>query len=326
MGILLNKSKNYIINGAMDFWQRGTSFAAIAANTYNADRFAYSKTGAMVHTLTRDADVPTFAQSGFIFPFSLRLALTTPDTSLAAGEFCILRHKIEGQIFAPLSNKIMTLSFWVKATIAGTYSVSMRNAAQDRSLVKSFTILAADTWEKKSLTIQHDNSGTWLYDNGSGLDISWTVAAASNLSTASDGVWIAGNFIGLTGQLNGVNTGSTNFRIAGVQLEEGSSASNFERAGGMVINEHTLCKRYYQFLNVYRRRINGSTMFDGADIVPMRVYPTLSGGSITDNGTLVLNAITPTVVGYSDSLYLNGTVVATSGGVHQVVGNLDSEL
>lgn len=323
MGILLNKSKNYVINGAMDYWQRGISFAAIANGTYSADRFVYGKVGTMVHTLSQDTTtVPTIAQSGFVFSSSLRLALTTPQASLGSTDSFGIGHKVEGILAANLSGKTCTISFWIQATLPGTYAFSIRNAAFDRSFVKSFTVNAANTWEKKSITFTHDSSGAWNYSTGIGLNLNWTFACGSSYQ-AGDNIWSSGNFIGVTGMSNGAAAGNTNFRIAGVQLEEGVSASNFERAGGILPQELQLCQRYFQILNVYRRRISATVIFDGADIVPMRIYPALSNGSMTDNGTLTLNAVSTSPF---NSLYFNGTVAATAGGVHQVFGHLDAEL
>lgn len=318
-----NKSKNYIINGAMDYWQRNTTFTSVVTNTYVADRFVYDKVGTMVHTITRDTDVPTLAQAGFVFPYSMRLNLTTPDTSIAATDDCRITQKIEGQVFAPLAAKTTTLSFWVKATLAGTYPVSFRNSANDRSYVTTFVINTSNTWERKTITLTQDQSGTWLYDTGIGLRISISLAGGTSVQAPALNTWLSGNFTSHSSCVNGVNTGATDFKITGIQLEEGQSASNFERAGGNALNELSLCQRYFQILNVYRRRINGTILFDGADIIPMRVYPTLSNGSIIDNGSLQLNSVTQAPF---NSLYFQGTVAATAGGVHQVSGDLDAEL
>jgi len=259
MGILLNKSKNYIINGALDYWQRGTSFAAIANNAYNSDRFVYGKNGTIVHTLSQDTVVvPTLAESGFIFPASLRLALTTPLASLSAANYSLLNYRVEGQVFAPLAGKDFTFSFWVQATLAGTYSVSFRNGAQNRSFVSTYVINAANTWEKKSVTVLHDPSGTWDYATGLGLRIDVTLASGTTFQAPSLNVWNTGNFFSHASCVNGVAAGATNFRIAGIQLEEGTTASGFERAGGNVIIELTLSQRYFE--KSYDLNVNPGTV------------------------------------------------------------------
>jgi hypothetical protein len=247
MGILLNKSKNYIINGAMDYWQRNISFAAAATNTYTADRWEYRKNGTMVHTVSRDVDVPTFAQSGVTFPYSLNMTLTTPQALIGVADSTSIQTTVEGQVFAPLKNKEITISFWVKATLAGQYSVAFRNSGIDWVLVRSYVVNSSNTWEKKTLTITHnDSSGTWNYTTGVGLEVRFTIASGTNVIAPSENVWSNGNYIAVSGQVNGVAAGSTNFKITGIQLEEGQSASNFERAGNNTINELRLCQRYYE--------------------------------------------------------------------------------
>jgi hypothetical protein len=245
MSILLNKGKNYIINGAMDYWQRGASFTSIA-NTYSADRFLYTKAGTAVQNITRDADVPTLAQSGFTFPYSLKSTVTTAQAVIAAGDFVELRHYVEGQFFAPLAGKTMTLSFWIKSSVTGIRSVAFRNAGATRSLIKKFTINAANTWEKKSVTFTHDTTGTWDYGTAVGLFISFPHAMGATYSTATSDIWINGNFAASTDTVNAVAAISSTMLITGIQLEEGQSTSNFERAGENVVNELQLCQRYYE--------------------------------------------------------------------------------
>jgi hypothetical protein len=246
MGILLNKSKNFIINGAMDFWQRGTSFASIANNTYFTDRFQYRKSGTAVHTASRSTDVPTLSQSGFTLPYSMRLNLTNSQNTLLAGAFFEIYQRIEGSVIAPLYGKSMTLSFWVKATRTGKYYISFRNTGGARSLVKSYDVLVTNTWEKKTITINHDTTGTWPSDTSEGLIVGWTIAAGSTFTAPSEDVWYSANYNHGPSQVNGVQTGSTDFFITGIQLEEGVSASNFERAGGEKISDFDLCLRYFE--------------------------------------------------------------------------------
>jgi hypothetical protein len=292
MGILLNKGKNYIINGAMDFWQRGTSFATVANGTYTVDRFQYGKVGTAVHTISRDTDVPTLAQAGVSFPFSLRLNLTTAQASIAAGDYFEIYHKIEGSVITPLYGKTMTLSFWVKANLVGKYYVAFRNGSSNRSLVRSYDILQTDTWEKKTITITHDTTGTWEFGTSTGLLVSWTIASGSTFAAPSENTWFGANYNDGVLQVNGVQSGATNFRIAGVQLEEGVSASNFERAGGLPPGELRLCQRYYEVAEA-GKRFEAGTISGVQDWVPgyfnvdKRVSPILSTVSVSVAGVSV---------------------------------------
>jgi hypothetical protein len=240
---LLNKGKNYIINGAMDFWQRGTSFAAATSGTYAADRFLYMKGVTAAHTISRDTDVPTLSQAGYVLPFSYKLTLTTAQASLSAGQYSGFCQRIEGQVFSTLAGRTMTLSFWVKAALAGTYSVAFSNGTQTRSYVKTYTINAANTWEKKTVTLTHDTTGTWDYTTGTGLQIYFLIA--STVQSLTESAWVDGNAFGFGTQTNGVQASATSFNFTGIMLEEGEQASQFERAGGDISRELLSCQRYY---------------------------------------------------------------------------------
>jgi hypothetical protein len=245
MAIFLNKGKNFIINGAMDFWQRGTSFIS-PSNAYVSDRWFYIKSSTATHTISRSTSVPSLSQSGFIFPSSIRFNLTNPQGTLASNGFVVLEHRIEGIIFAPLASKPITISFWVNATRTGIYSVYFRNQNLTRSFVSTYTINQSNTWEKKSITLTHDTNGTWNYANSIGLHVGFALAAGSSYSIPSLNTWADGDFISHSSCINGVQSGSTDFFITGVQIEEGISASNFERSGGSLSHELQLCQRYFE--------------------------------------------------------------------------------
>lgn len=246
MGIILNRSKNLIINGAMDYWQRALSFVSPSSSTYLADRFEQSKVGSFAHTISRDTDVPSIIEAKYQFPYSMKLVLTTPQDVLAAGDRCTIWQKLEGNTLSPEAGKKLTLSFWVKATLTGIYSVSFRNGAADRSLVRNFEINSSNTWEKKIITITHDTSGTWDYSTGIGMYVGFNLAMGSTYHAPQEDSWLNGNYQGLATQVNGVQTGATNFLVTGIMLNPGEQASGFSRAGGDVVNELILCQRYYE--------------------------------------------------------------------------------
>jgi hypothetical protein len=258
-----NPLQNFIINGNFDFAQRGTSFAAIPAATYHLDRFRYDKSGAMVHTISQDTDVPTLAQSGVRSNFSLRLNLTTPDTSIASTDYCVFEQIIEGSNWALLSEKPCTLSFWVKATLAGIYNVVLKNSGGDRSFVAEYTISNSNTWQKISINVPAHVGGTWNYSNGIGLRVQWILAVGSNYHGTA-GVWNNSSLLGSAGSINGVNTGATDFRIAQVMLNSGNEASSFALAGGTIGGELALCQRYYE-KSYSQNTYPGSTSTAGAE-------------------------------------------------------------
>ncbi len=236
--------RNFLIGSdfGLNPWQRGTSFTAIANTAYCADRWQYIKSGAMVHTVSRSTDTPTVAQAGRLMTNSLLANLTTADTSIAAGDYCAIRQNIEGYMFKNFAQRPVVLSFWVKATTTGTYCAALTNGI-DKSYVAEYTINVTDTWELKTVTFTASPSaGTWDYTNALGISLVLTLAAGSTYQTTA-GTWQSGNYIATSNQVNGVNTGATNFRIAGVQLELGAKATPFDvRPQGEVLRD---CQRYY---------------------------------------------------------------------------------
>lgn len=253
-----NLSKNYLMNADMSLSQRGSSFAAITSGAYCLDRYRYSKVGTMVHTVSRDSDVPSFQDAGRLLSNSLRFNLTTPDTTIGATDYARIQQKIEGYIFAPIAQKDFTLSFWVKATLSGTYCVAFRNNGADYSYVSEYSINTPNTWEYKTVTVSASPSlGGWNYTNLVGLEVDWIIAAGSSLQTAPN-VWTSGNFMATANQVNGTNTGATDFRIAGVMLNEGRVAAPFKLFGESFNEELQACQRYYE--KSYDLNINPGTI------------------------------------------------------------------
>lgn len=278
VGIDIPFKKNAIINGDFNIWQRGTTITTVALGEYTADRYQYSKVGAMIHTASRSSDVPTVAQANKLFNFSHQLALTTPDTSLAANDYTWIGQQVEGFNFLSFAQRPMILSFWVKSSLTGTYCVAFTNSINDRSFVSEYIINVANTWEYKTITIlASPSAGTWNYTTGRGLLVAFTLAAGTTFQTATPNVWLTGNFIATTNQINGVNTGAGNFLITGVQLESGSIVTPFE---ARPFNEElALCQRYY-------------TKTYDIDVVPGTITGIAGNGVIleTSSGTAVGSA------------------------------------
>lgn len=136
----------------------------------------------------------------------------------------------------------ITLSFWVRSSLTGTFGGFLKNNAGNRGYVFSYSISAANTWEQKSVTISGDTTGTWASDNSIGILIGWSIGAGSSkVSTA--GSWSSTVYVGVTGQVNLVGTNGATFYITGVQLEVGTTATPFERR--QYGQELALCQRYY---------------------------------------------------------------------------------
>ena len=232
--------KNKIINGKMDIAQRGTSFAAVGAGTYTLDRWRSSSnaTSAAI-TVSQQSDVPSSNE----FQNSMRLAVTTADTTIASVDQVNIQQRIEGYNVRDLIGRTFTLSFWVRSSKTGTHCVYIQNDAQDRSYVVEYTVSAANTWEQKSITVSGGliTAGTWNWTTGTGLLVGWTLAAGSSLQTTA-GAWQTGIFLATANQVNCLDTIGNIFAITGVQLEAGSVATPFEhRPYGA---EFALCQRY----------------------------------------------------------------------------------
>jgi hypothetical protein len=237
--------KNRIINGAMRVQQRGSG-AVSTNNTFPVDRFFVAQNSSSTWNAQVQADGPT--GSGFIN--SVKFTQTTGQT-VSAGNITEFIQRIEGNNFADLAwgtagAQPVTLSFWVKSSLTGTFGVSFINSAYNRSYVASYTINSANTWEFKTISIAGDQSGTWLTDTGIGLNVGWDLGVGSTFSTSA-GSWSAGDYEGLTGGVKLAATTGATWSITGVQLEKGSTATSFDyRPYG---TELMLCQRYLPAVN-----------------------------------------------------------------------------
>ncbi|MBY0525600.1 MAG: hypothetical protein K2R98_19500 [Gemmataceae bacterium] len=236
--------KNAVINGSMNIWQRGTSFAAIASSTYFADRWFYSKSGLMVHTVSRSTDVPTLAQADILANYSILVDCTTVDASIGSTDHCEIGTVIEGYNWANFAQRQITISFWVKATKTGTYCVALLNGGTDQTYVGEYTVNVTATWEKKTVVVTASpSSGTWNYTNTAGLYLYFALACGSNNQTTA-GAWDGVAALGTANQVNACDNTANDFRLALVQLEVGDTATSFEPRSFQ--EELAMCQRYYQ--------------------------------------------------------------------------------
>lgn len=294
-----NGLRNLIIGGnfATNPWQRGTSFAALANNTYCADRWKLQNSSGAVATLSKAADGPTVAQSGLYIPQCLSAAITTADTSIAAGEYFTIVQSIEGYNFSRIAQRVFVLSFWVKSTVTGTYCVGFTNSGSDRSFVAEYTVNTTNTWERKVLPILASTvAGTWDYTTGVGVNVFFTVAAGSTFQTTA-GAWQTGNFIATSNQVNGVSSTSNVFKIAHVQLESGTDATQFEERDPQV--ELALALRYYEKSFPIAVAPAQNAGFAGAGEWRAAVGSSLSSG--INPRFAVRKRVSPTVVTYNPS-------------------------
>jgi hypothetical protein len=235
--------KNRIINGAMAIDQRnaGASVTITTDNTFTLDRWSTAATASSKFSVQQS----TTAATGFT---NSLLATSLSAYSVGSGDIFAFKHTIEGLNVADLgwgtvNAQTITVSFWVRSSLTGTFGGALQNGDQNRSYPFSFTISAANTFEYKTVTIAGDTSGTWLTNNGKGL-LLWINLGTGSTGSGTAGAWAGAAYWAPTGATSVVGTSGATFYITGVQLEKGSQATAFDyRDYG---NELRLCQRYYE--------------------------------------------------------------------------------
>jgi len=225
--------RNIIINGDMSIAQRGTNATSLSSNGYfTVDRWkSIHGVGLGVWTDEQSTDVPT----GQGFSHSFKATCTTADASPASGDIVQLIQEIEGQNMVSLKKgtanaEPVALSFWVKSNVTGTYTVEWRDADNNRHICASYTITTNDTWEKKTITFTGDTLSAFVYDNTTCGNIGFCYGAGSNFTSGTLATsWSSRNIANsAVGQVNVGASINNYFQITGVQLEAGTTASDFE--------------------------------------------------------------------------------------------------
>ena len=304
--------KNRIINGAMVIDQRNAGAVVTINNTgafqYVVDRFYGYGSVASKFTLQQNAGSVT-SPVGFVNYLG---ATSSSAYSVGSGDIMVMGQEIEGNNIADLgfgtaNAKTVTLSFWVRSSLTGTFGGAFTNSAQDRSYPFSYSIPSANTWTQISVTIAGDTTGTWLTTNGVGLRVRFGLGCGSTFSGTA-GSWAGANYFSATGATSVVGTSGATFYITGVQLEVGSSATGFE-----YVNYQTSlanCQRYfvkygggsqYEYIPSYVNGYNTTNVY-GAVFVPvtLRTTPSVSGS------LLAINAETASYPITSIAIYTSG--------------------
>jgi len=311
--------KNLIINGAMQIAQRGTSSTSTGYAT--VDRFSSyaNNTDELAFSLEQSTDAPDG------FSNSFKWTTTTAETTIDSNEHVGFQQKLEGQSLQQLAHgttsaKKVTLSFWVKSSVTGTFAATLFKSNSSNIIGSTYTINTANTWEKKTITFDGDTSGSIPNDNSRELDIIWHLLAGSDFTstdntswgTYSTGKWAYGH-----AQNGVIDTTNATWQITGVQLEVGESATEFEhRPYG---TELSLCQRYYQkvgdSLNLFVTTQFNSTnhWVSTSFITSMRASPTVTK---TASGTVNQENVSTEVV----------TWQFTSAGTYVHSVKLDAEL
>ena len=324
--------RNIIINGDMSIAQRGTSTSSITSGGYyTVDRFQVAPNTMGTWTMSQDSDVP----SGQGFAKSLKINCTTADASPSAGDNLTISSNFEGQMLQYLKKgtsnaESLTLSFWVKTNKTGTYIAELYDNDNTRTINKSFTVSSADTWEKKTITYAGDTTGAFGNDANNSLGVNfWLGAGTTYTSGTLQTSWgsrvQANRAVGVT---NLADSTSNYINITGVQLEAGTSASDFEFLP-YDVNLQRCQRYYYSFIkNENNEEIGCGGYYSSSQIfvdipfpVTMRANPTLDFTSGTDYYGVYRNGAHDTfnsfTIGQSGinliGLYNNSEVSGTAG-------------
>jgi hypothetical protein len=321
--------KNKIINGDFRIDQRnaGASVSiSTGANNYTIDRWqAQGTPSAGVYTVQRSTTAPSEFVNSFL------ATVTTADASLAAGDLYSIGQFIEGFNVADLgwgtaNAKTVTISFWVRSSVTGTFGGSVGNSAFNRSYPFTYTISTANTFEYKTITIAGDTSGTWLTDNGIGIRLYFGLGASSTYSGTA-GAWAGAGTVSATGATNLMATNGATWYVTGVQLEQNTTATPFERR--LYNQELANCQRYYQLNTPGCGKSTSTTAMAGTVGVQtaMRDVPTATlftgTNKAIDIGVAFRNITSLTVLEGASVYGGNITSVVattTSGVVHTYMG------
>ena len=252
---IVDNRKNFIINGALDFHQRwaGASNVVNTASTINgymADRVNYGSVGSTVknYSLQRNTDIPTIAQSGFGLSYSHNFGCLTGIPSFAAGDFIYpWNYNMEGYDYGELHGKSCVLAFWFQAQVNGTYGVVFKQAGAGRTYTTTFSYSGSTTWQKIVVPITFETSGSYNVNNSSlGISISIGSVGGSTFISPANNVWQTGDYPVAAGVTNWFSTALNYIRIAGVQLNIGTTVANFQRYGINLEDELKVCQRYYE--------------------------------------------------------------------------------
>jgi hypothetical protein len=330
--------RNRIINGDMRIDQRSSgSSLSFPANTsgYCIDRFKFTTNGSAAATVQRSTTVPT----GQGFTNSLLTTITTAEPAVASGnKVTTYYYSLEGFNVSDLgwgtaSAQSITISFWVRSSVTGTYSFSVMNTSFARSYNSSYAISAANTWEKKTFTIPGDTGATSIdTTNGNAIQLVFDLGFSTLYETSTANTWLASGAYALSGCVKLSSTLNATWYLTGLQLEAGSTATDFERRP--IGTELALCQRYYWKVSTnIGRVVDASNSVQPAIYMKqtMRTAPTLeSGATFTVGGGAAGSPIILTGTGATpspDTVYLyNSSANWTVGQPIQLNGAFYAEL
>ena len=302
--------RNLIINGDMRIDQRNAGASVSSNNSYAVDRLRNVFTSGGSFTAQQSTTAPDNFTNSVVWTVGSAASATSSQVAN-------MQYRLEGNTLYQLglgtsAAKTMTLSFWVRSSVTGTYCAAFINSAADRAYVAEYTISSANTWEQKSITLTGDTSGTWLTTNGIGLRIQFDLGSGSDYNATAN-TWVGANDFRTTNQTDFINNAGATFYITGIQLEVGDTATPFEHRPYDM--ELARCQRYYQ-----KSIQNGSTSYPssggyarGMYLFPsqMRATPTMVFTNGGTGGSKIGDGIA------SDGFYVTyGSLTASQAGTY----------
>ena len=247
-------NRNKIINGDFTIHQRGGTIASSNGN-YTLDRWRTYRAGDSSGGFSVQQSLASYPQTniaGVIDNFKSSAFITvTSAGSAAANNNCKFQQRIEGShvydlAFGTVAAKKVTVSFYVKCSLTGNFGISLVNGGHNRSNVQLYTVNSASTWERKIVTFDGDTSGTWAFDNGTGLQLMFDMGSGSSKHASSTGTWLSGEYHGTTSSVKLIHTNGATWQVTGVQLEAGEVATPFEFRNQA--DELHRCQRYFNMI------------------------------------------------------------------------------
>jgi hypothetical protein len=318
--------KNRIINGAMVIDQRnaGASVSVQTTTGYALDRWACLTAVNSKYSIQQNAGSVT-PPAGYINYLGVTVGASAGVTVGATDQY-LIRQLIEGFnvadfAYGTASASPVTLSFWIRSSVTGTYGGALVNNAGDRSYPFTYTINSANTWEQKTVTVAGITTGTWVTNNGNGLNVSFSLGVGSTYSGTA-GSWASTYYASATGAVKLVETNSATWYVTGVQLEKGSTATSFDYRP--LTTEQQLCYRYcyrwtasiaYSYCSFIRQysTTNGTALIK----LPVAMRGTISGSTIAINSAnwdYSVTAINPVSNQSADNNFVQCDVTGTFAG------------
>ena len=334
--------RNLFLNGKMQIAQRAaTASGQTGTGYFTVDRWEMAMNSAGTWDISQSTTVP----SGEGFAYSHKLDCTTADSSLSAGDYMIFRQKIEGINLQHLkygtsSAEKLTLSFWVRSAKTGTYIVEFynNNSAGIKLQSQSYTISSANTWEKKTITIDGDTALAFQNTTDAELLMYWWLAAGSTYSGGGslNNSWNSSvaNNTRAVGVVNLADSTSNDWYITGVQLEVGDTATPFEHLS--YGEELALCQRYFLKCDTpcYAQgefQVSSYTTKGVVTVqfpVEMRVAPTVTNSYTNRDNTasLATQALTNSIMKQGVNLKATISLVSYPYCYFDYTGSIDAEL